>query len=115
MEKLKTTFSDFLKKADRKVVIVLDAINQLQKEENAREMRWLSERFPETVCVVVSLVEDKREKGEGYDIEWDTTALNAMRNRPVKPFEIGVEKLSDTERKDIINSYLSLFRQTTHA
>ena len=111
MEKLKETFQDFLKKADRKVVIVIDAVNQLQKEENAREMRWLPERFPENVCVVVSLVEDKREKGEGYDIEADTTALNAMRNRPVKPFEIGVEKLSDDERKVIINSYLSLFNK----
>ena len=108
---LEEYFRDILEQTKRKVVIVIDAVNQLQKEENAREMRWLPERFPENVCVVVSLVEDKREKGEGYDIEADTTALNAMRKRPVKPFEISVAKLSEVECKDIINSYLSLFNK----
>ena len=60
--KLKETFSKFLRKTDRPILIILDAINQLQSEENARKMQWLPDKLPDHVCIVTSLVEDTRKK-----------------------------------------------------
>lgn len=109
--KLETAFAQFLGKADKPVIIILDAINQLQKTGDARTMRWLPRTLPQNVCIVTSAVEDPRQQGKGYDIEQDTTALDAMRARRPKTVEIAVAKLSDGEKQEIITSYLRQYNK----
>ena len=106
-DRLYMLFETCIKKADRPVVIVLDAINQLQKTEIAHTMQWLMPKLPQNVCVVTSLVETSSEKPAKMVEEEDI--LVSMRNRIPRPFEIHVHKLAEEDKRDIISTYLRQF------
>lgn len=105
------TFTGYLEKFGKKVIVLIDAVNQLRDGVQNGRVSWLPEKLPDSVCVVYSLVEDLRDKSGRFDIEADRSFLEAMRKRQTQPFEIQVGKLSDNERKDIIRSYLRQFNK----
>ncbi|MBI2481103.1 MAG: ATP-binding protein, partial [Planctomycetia bacterium] len=53
-------FREFLGRvpADRRVLILLDAVNQLDETDNADQLHWLPWQFPAHVKVVVSCIDD---------------------------------------------------------
>ena len=74
-------------------VLVIDALNQLQDQENARWLGWLPTFFPENVRVLFSTL-----PGE---------ALDALRKRGCR--ELDVNPLTMDERRTLIRNYLGVF------
>lgn len=115
-ELLKEKLVAFLGMTKKKAVIILDAANQIRKEESAREMIWMPEALPENACIVTSLVEREASDGHGedasYDIEADTTAIEAMRRRASPPCEVKITRLSVFEQTEMITSYLAQYNKT---
>lgn len=60
--KLRSKFTNIVKKHENKILLILDGLNQLEEEDNIRELQWLPNILPDNICVITSLVEDKREK-----------------------------------------------------
>lgn len=111
LDGLKKAFTGYLQKADKNVVIILDAINQLHKEEGAR-MMWLPDDLPDNVCIITSLVDDGSKGNKDFDI--DDAALESMRKKSIPPFEIRMTRLTEDEKKQIIHSYLRQFNKRLH-
>ena len=87
-------FPEFLGKASHshRVLIILDAANQLDKSNDAHAMRWLPQPMPQNVSFVISTP-----AGEVYD------ALMSQRTRP----EIeSMHGLTEPEIKEFVNDYL---------
>ncbi len=101
--RLMVTFRDLLGKvpAERRVLIVIDALNQLDETERAQHLEWLPAKLLPHVKVVVSCISDSG-KAE--------PALEAFRHRPHQRIE--VEPLHDTERRAIIREVPSLSAKT---
>ncbi len=87
--------------AERSVLIVLDALNQLDESERAQHLEWLPARFPAHVKVFVSCI---------GDAERTETVLEAFRHRPHRRIE--VHPLDDSERRGIIREVPSLSAKT---
>lgn len=102
---LESTFIEYLRYAKKKVVIILDGIDQLDTGSRACEMLWLPAELPENVCVVFSALEPSP-----VDIYSDEahTALGSIRKR-YNIFEIHMNKLNRDDIRSIINSYLSKY------
>ena len=81
--------------AKKKVLIVLDALNQLDGRDSGQELGWLPHRFPENVNVVISTLPGK------------VLSVLERRNYP----RIFIEKLNDKERKNFIINYLLQYRK----
>ena len=101
--RLMVTFRDLLGKvpAERRMLIVIDALNQLDETERAQQLEWLPAKLLPHVKVVVSCISDSA-KAE--------PALEAFRHRPHQQIE--VQPLDDTERRDIIREVPSLSAKT---
>ncbi len=82
---------------DRRVVLVLDAINQLDESDNAHQLYWLPRQFPPHVKLITSCIDDPNR---------DETVLSAFVHR--KKFQISVPPLTNEERFDIVQAVLSL-------
>lgn len=97
-KELKITFNDFLKKAvvSHKTIIILDAVNQFEKTDNAHDMRWLPHKLPENVRFIVSTL-----AGE---------VPEALLSRRIKPLVKEVTGLDDVEIKELVNAYLKEIR-----
>jgi WD40 repeat protein/transcriptional regulator CtsR len=108
---LKKAFVEFLKKANRKVVILLDAVNQLRDGVQNGRVSWLPDELPENVCVLFSLVEDLRGKDGKANIEADKSFLEATRKRRTPSHEIKVKKLTEVEKQEIVASYLRQYNK----
>jgi hypothetical protein len=108
---IKQAFSDFLMKADRKVIILIDAVNQFQNGVQNGRISWLPEELPENTCIIISLVEDLRDKKGKIDIEADKSFLDAMRKRRFPPHEILVKRLSEDEKRGIVSSFLRQYNK----
>lgn len=102
---LKKAFADFLKKAGRRVVIIVDALNQLQKGTGNNLVSWLPKDLPGNACIVMSIAEG------GSFVEDSKNIREAMKERGLIPQEIYVEKLSQEEKKDIVTSYLKQYNK----
>ncbi len=89
LNKLATVFHEFLQRIpnDRRVLLVIDALNQLDETDNSHSFYWLPLTFPSHVKVVVSSIDDPGRK---------EAALIAIANRPCERVEIG--KLTPEER-----------------
>ncbi len=101
--RLMVTFRELLGKvpAERRVLIVIDALNQLDETERAQHLEWLPAKLLPHVKIVVSCISDSA-KAE--------PDLEAFRHRPHQRIE--VQPLEDAERRDIIREVPSLSAKT---
>ena len=85
---------EFLGKASHshRVLIILDAANQLDKSNDAHAMRWLPQPMPENVSFVISTP-----AGEVYD---------ALMSQRTKPEVESMHGLEESEIKEFVNDYL---------
>ena len=88
-------FPQWLSDASRRggLVIVLDALNQLDPRNNAHDLNWLPASLPPNVKLLVSTLPGPCE--------------NASRKRGYKAMEI--QPLSVSERKSLVQEYLGLY------
>jgi hypothetical protein len=97
-EKLRPALDEwFVKTATgRRIVLVLDGLNQLEDRDNAQELAWLPHVFPTNVRVLASSL-----RGRAFDAtqqrKWPTMA---------------VELLNAEERRQIVTGYLALGGRT---
>jgi WD40 repeat protein len=99
IKELKQIFPDWLAKAaeQRRILIILDAVNQLEKTDNAHAMQWLPLKLPENVRYMISTLE-----GEAHD---------ALMVRRDKPEEVRVAGLDKQEIKKLVHDYLKEIRK----
>ncbi len=109
--KLTVTFQEFVGKvpADTRVLLVIDALNQLDEADRAQELYWLPRELPPQVKVIVSCISDTlaptgRGQGEGQAV------LEAFRWRKHSPVQLAA--LSDAEQRLIIRQVPSLSAKT---
>jgi tetratricopeptide (TPR) repeat protein len=100
--KLSVTFREFLSKvpADTRVLLVVDALNQLDETDRAQELYWLPAELPPQVKAIVSCITDS---GKTEPV------LEAFRSR--KP-PVEMADLSDAEQREIIRQVPSLSAKT---
>lgn len=82
---------------DRHVLLVIDALNQLDESENAQQLNWLPSQFPAQFKVMVSCIDDPRR---------EEAVLRAFTQR--LHTRIDVPTLSDAERLEIVKQIPSL-------
>ncbi|NQT50947.1 DUF4062 domain-containing protein [bacterium] len=83
------------------LLIVLDALNQLDEANRAQELAWFPHVLPPTVKLICSCIDDPGT---------DSPPLNALRRR--EAIEIPVEPLADDERQAIIHEVPSVSAKT---
>jgi hypothetical protein len=98
-----TTFREFMGQipADRRVVLVIDALNQLDEAENAQQLYWLPWKLPPHVKLVASCIDDPGR---------EEPVLKAFTHR--EHFRVQVEPLTDSERREIVEKVPSLSAKT---
>jgi nephrocystin-3 len=98
-DRLRDVFQDLLWKvhADRRVLLCLDGLDQLDEAGQAHELHWLPQRLPPAVRVVASCA---RDAGEGGAV------LAAFSSRP--HHLLAIEPLRDEERRQILREVPSL-------
>jgi WD40 repeat protein len=101
--RLMVTFRELLNKvpADARVLLVIDALNQLDEADRGQRLEWLPPRLPPHVKVVVSCITDAGKP---------EPALLAFEHRVYHPVQI--EPLRDAERWEIIQQVPSLSAKT---
>lgn len=94
-----TTFRQFIAQipADRRVVLLLDALNQLDEGENAHQLYWLPWQFPAHLKLITSCIDDT---------DREETVLKSFANR--KKRHIPVQPLTNDERFEIVRQVPSL-------
>ncbi|MCK9323088.1 MAG: DUF4062 domain-containing protein [Candidatus Methanomethylophilaceae archaeon] len=94
---LKRDFVVWLGKASRKgkLVLLIDALNQLDDDVGARNLSWLPKKIPSGISLIVSTT-----SGE-IDLR--------LRNRNWKT--LNIEPLSDDEQREVINAYLKHYNK----
>ena len=102
-DKLRAAFANWLHMAsaavgreNRKIILILDALNQLQDRDQAQEMVWLPPFIPENIWLILSTLPGR--------------PLDDLRKREWSTME--VEPLKDDERKQLIKEYLAQYRKT---
>ena len=89
---------------DRRAVLVLDAVDQLEEEGSARQLSWLPEELPANVKVILSCRFEPSAEGP------PKPCVEELSHRMVLPCEIG--PLSDDERRQIARAVPSLAAKT---
>ena len=104
VRELSDQFREFLNNvpADRRVLLVLDALDQLDETDNAHSLYCLPTQMPPQVRLIVSCIDDPDRP--------DQQALVAMRHRT--PHEIKVGLLTDDERLGILCEIPSVAAKT---
>lgn len=82
---------------NRPILIVVDAVNQLERADSAHSMRWLPQVLPPNVSVIVSTL-----AGE---------AFGALEARRIKPHFEKVTGLTELEIKEFVTKYLKEIRR----
>ena len=77
------------------IVLVLDGLNQLEDRDQAPDLVWLPEQFPDNVRVLVSTLPGR--------------SLDALRQRPHT--ELEVQPLSEGERLQLVQAYLGHYER----
>ncbi|MFC1634485.1 tetratricopeptide repeat protein [Planctomycetota bacterium] len=98
-EKLRVAFPDFLRQAcvQKRVVILLDAVNQFDTSSYFGGLNWLSENLPTNARIILSAI--------------DSSALEELRRRPCKPCEIELKPLTSDDGEAIIGQFLKRYRK----
>lgn len=88
-----TTFRQFVTQVpeNRRVVLVIDALNQLDESENAHQLYWLPWQFPSNVKLIVSCIDDP---------DREETVLTSFEHR--QKHHVEVEPLTNEERFEIV-------------
>jgi len=96
---LRKAFPEFLEKAAQggHVVLLVDAVNELDPTHGAHSMTWLPDRVPENVRVILTALE--------------SPALVALRRRREPPTEVPLEALSERDATAIIDGFLKRYRK----
>ena len=99
-DKLRETFSSFLQRAaaGRRVVILIDAINQMDAAHNAHSMRWLPDALPANARVIMTTLPGP--------------ALDSLRARREAPTEIELRALNESDATAIVEEFLSRYRKS---
>jgi hypothetical protein len=99
-EKLREAFPAFLEKAaaTKHVVILIDAVNQLDVALQAHAMRWLPETLPSGARVILTTLAGP--------------ALDALRARRQPPAEVALRALNESDRSAIMDGYLARYRKS---
>ena len=99
-DKLREAFPAMLERAAaiRPVVILIDAINQLDAAFDAQRMHWLPETLPSGVRIVFSALPGP--------------ALDALRERHQPPVEVRLEPITQTDASAIMEAYLARYRKS---
>jgi nephrocystin-3 len=94
-----TTFRQFVAEApkERRVVMILDALNQMDEADNAQRLSWLPWKFPPHVKMIVSCINDPGR---------EEPVLKAFEHREHK--HVPVEPLTTDERGEIVREVPSL-------
>ena len=103
LAELKTRFGEFIEvvPADRRLVLVIDGLDQLDAAHRAQGLDWLPVKLPAGVKIVASCVDDP-DRGRSM--------LAAIRHRPHVAVE--ASPLSDHERRAIVHEIPSLSAKT---
>jgi WD40 repeat protein len=98
-EKLLGMFQKFLEQAasQGKVLLILDALNQLDESYNAHTLNWLPYKLPKNLRVILSTLEGD--------------CLEALRCRRPAPLEITMGPLESEDKKQIIRQTLWDYRK----
>ncbi|MFI5458011.1 MAG: DUF4062 domain-containing protein [Isosphaerales bacterium] len=104
---LVTTWRNFLKQIpmEHRAVIVLDALNQLEEADRARELWWLPHDFLSRVKVVVSAIVEPESQQADQDL-----LARAFVHRDKT--HIRMEPLTDADRRAIIRQVPSIAAKT---
>ena len=113
-DELPTTFRTYLTlvPSGQRVLLVIDALNQLEEAHQAHELHWLPEQLPPHVKLVVSCTTPETTgppAQDGHALRPDpaaATILAQLGQRRV--FALEVHPLSDAERRQIIHDVPSL-------
>lgn len=99
-EKLRTVFNDILRQAceKKRVVLIIDAINQFDSEIQSIGSHWLPQELPTNARIILSSIDD--------------LALEQLRHHRNPPSEITLLPLSQSDANSIINEFLKRFRKT---
>jgi len=94
---LEATFPNWLAMAskEKKIILLLDGLDRIEDNENARELHWLPLKFPSNVRLIVSLQAGKV-SGQLQERDWQTYPI---------------EGLSYEERTAFIKDYLGHYRK----
>ncbi|MDK9701294.1 MAG: DUF4062 domain-containing protein [bacterium] len=94
-EELRSFFANFLymTAAKGRVVLVIDAVNQLEDRDQALELAWLPPVMPANIRLIVSTLPGK--------------SLDELKRR--KSLSLEVKPLDNTERVRYINDYLKIY------
>lgn len=97
---LRQTFFNFLEHAAThgKVLLVLDALNQLDESHYAHALDWLPRELPSGSKIIVSTTAE-------------SDCLQALRSRHSSLLETGVDALTELERKEIVRQTLAVYRK----
>lgn len=104
---LAVAFRAFLFRVPKRlrVVIVIDALDQFEGDDHAKELHWLPRELPGHVKILAScLVDPAAPQAEPGPV------ARAFRHRPHHP--VRVPPLTDAERRGIIRAYPALFAKT---
>jgi hypothetical protein len=103
--KLSVTFRAFVGKvpANTRVLLMIDALNQLDETDRAQELYWLPAELPPQVKVIVSCITDS---GKTEPV------LEAFRSPGRKSVPVQLGALSDAEQRLIIRQVPSLSAKT---
>ena len=102
-EKLREVFPKLLEQAAdaRHVIILIDAVNQLDAALQAHAMRWLPDRLPSGARVILTTLPGP--------------VLDALRARRQPPAEITLEPLDARDAAAIMDGYLARYRKSFDA
>ena len=89
--------------ATKQVVILIDAINQMDSADNAHAMRWLPDVLPANVRIIMSTMDGAEER---------VPALEALRARRQPPIEVPLRALNESDAIAIVDEFLKRYRKT---
>ena len=100
-EKIKEVFPDWLTQTagKGKVVLVLDALNQLEDVDNAPDLGWLPRVFPITCRVILSTLPGRSLEAIKARVWMEQTPL------------LEVQPLDEAERRRLIHEFLQQYRR----
>ena len=102
-EKLREAFPAFLEKAaaSKHLVILIDAVNQLDVALQAHAMRWLPDTLPAGARIILTTLPGP--------------ALDALRARRQPPVEVPLPALQASDQAAIMDGYLARYRKSLDA